>query len=136
MALSYFAGLAVTVSANAGSLETPDFRDVVRGVDSAGIVYFERNGSHRLWGLLPDAENLREILVGKKLACNFVGEFEGKWRGVSAASSAVVCEIREISPNPQFPDGLVVHLLQSGHANELCSETLGLFGTCPKIGLE
>ena len=122
---SVFAGATLAGAA----LEAPDFRAEVVGVDNAGIVYFEGNGGYRLWGLIPDSDYLRELLVGRTLACYVAGELKGRWRGISATTRTVVCRFGLLDPQPK--EGLVKHLLQTGHATEFCAETLGLFGTCP-----
>lgn len=118
----------------AGELGKPDFMAEVVSVDSTGALYLEGNGRYRLWGLvILDPEFLRELVVGRDLGCYIAGELTGKWRGFSVSSKAAICISFELNPASMIPEGLIGHLLQTGHAKELCSETLGLFGTCEKI---
>lgn len=116
-------------------LPVPDFRAKVLKISNYGLVHFEGNGAYRLWGILPDVNYLRELIIGHELDCFRSGEVVGRWRGNSIRSRSVVCTARIQSPDQQFFD-LITHLLETGNAIELCSETLGLLGTCSATNIE
>lgn len=122
--------ILISTVATAGEFAAPDFRAKVTNVSNSGVVYFEGHGGYRLWGLLPEADYLRELLVGEELACYVAGELRGYWGGVSATSRSAVCISLDPNPNPFRSKGVIQYLLDSGHVTEFCAETLGLFGTC------
>lgn len=113
----------------------PDFIAQVTEVDNWGIVIFDGHGGYRLWGLQPEVDFLRDLLVGKELACYEAGEIQAKWGSMYVKSRSAVCfSVHGIGDSLSRDIGKF--LLETDHAIELCAETLGVLGTCPARGFD
>ena len=121
-------GFFFTSAASEGWSGPPDFRGTVQKVTENGRIVFEGNTSYRLWGIIPDVDYLRALIVGKFLICKQAGTTFRKRGDIIVPIHAVYCT--QGFPDP-YPEGnLIEHLLETGHATEYCAETGNLLGTC------
>lgn len=122
--LGMFTTPEAAVSSPLGQLS---FTDKVKGVTDPGFVNFEKQESYRLWGIIPDSEYLRTLLVGETLVCTLAGQTMSNQRYVRA----VECSFAGTEWKPA--DTINFQMIKSGHASEFCLESLGWFGTCENI---
>jgi hypothetical protein len=112
---------------------TPNsFSDRVGAVDEAGSILFMEHKPHRLWGIVADGRLVREVILGRVLQCEPVGEVKGK-----ATTNVARCYFgfTEKWPEGDFKD-LSDYLIKTQVAKEFCAESLGYYETCGDSILE
>lgn len=105
------------------------FFDKVVEVTDAGYLVFENEGGYRLWGVDPDTEYLRSLVVNKTLSCKVVGrtfEFRSRVNIVNCSEHRTVQQGGGTAASKHITELLI----RSGHGREFCTETGNYYGTC------
>lgn len=112
------------------------FPTKVLSVHDFGLLEVQGIGLARLWGVIPGKEFVNfaeQNLVGKQVSCDNVGDtFTHKLKIFDDVRKTISCAADMVASH-EFENRshtLQEFLIDIGVAEELCAETLGLFGHC------
>jgi hypothetical protein len=115
---------AALTSPAVGDILNTQFARVTKVNDYSVMVFEERNPA-RLWGIVvTEPRTLRQLVVGRELACEFVESYGPTIDGAKCRSG----DFRELT-GPESED-LSEFLLKTGAAFEFCAESRNYYGTC------
>jgi hypothetical protein len=118
--------LTASVMAQADQLpRTPSFTEAVVDIKKYGLIEFAFAGTFRLWGVIADADQIREAVLGEEISCNYAG---ASYMHPELPLKTVICDAA--SPKRPNMGDLGRYLISEKGARELCAETSNYYGTC------
>lgn len=119
-----FLNLILFTAANADLSHPPAFKATVVKVNEYGAIMFDDRSSGRIWGIIPDPDRLRDLVLNQELSCTDWGSYTVRrhW------SRPLTCTI--MTGEYAKSGDLAKLLLRLGYAEELCLETRNYLSHC------
>lgn len=119
-----FLNLIFFTAAKADFSPRPEFKATVIKVTEYGAIRFDNRRSARIWGIIPDPDRLRDLVLNQELLCTDWGSYAVHRRG----GTLVTCEI--MTGDYAESGDLAKLLLRLGYAEEFCLETRNYLSHC------